>query len=279
MPKKTTFFVLVIFSCIASAGDKAMSQDVFVAGPENHGLRLGLSIKTIRHNDVDVHTVNLSILNCGETDLTLKALWPYENLKGDYCEFLKSQIQIITFPKVLPLMEQTAGPTRKSPQPTLKLEAGAHKSIEWKGYNRFLKPRETFDFYNTTPHLPSKGLYGVRGEAIVVDGQKKRILLVTNEVQVTIGGSINTPKWATGEVVDVYTDSIVVINLGSLHGIGKEDRFVLGVGMVPKWNFFPVKVGVEYTEGKVIPVNNHEKNLANLPSIGCRASLVPDDID
>ena len=73
----------LLFSFVA-ASLQAMPSVNLQAGPENHGLRMQLSITTTSEKGKDVYTVRLDLMNTGQSPVVLVANWPYEHDKGDY---------------------------------------------------------------------------------------------------------------------------------------------------------------------------------------------------
>ena len=128
------------------------------AGPENHGLRLGLSIATARKDSVDVHTVRLDLCNVGKGPVVLVAQWPYEHNKGDCAEFFKSTVAFATHPEVQPESGQPGPGKRTSPQPERELKPGECLTIQWQAKGRRLK---TEDCFTTAPYFPRTGFMAV----------------------------------------------------------------------------------------------------------------------
>ena len=230
-------------------------------GPQNRGLRLRLSITTAREKDSDVHTIRIELLNEGKGPVILVGQWPYEENEGDYAEFLKSQVKFVTYPEVQPPSAQTEGSSRKSAQPQREIKPGESLAVTWTATGHRLKPERCFDVANTTPILATNGLYGVRASIVVITKDKRRVLLVSNEQQVSVGGSMELPKFATARVVWAHPDDRVVgIGLGSDQRIQTGDTFVVRWGLQASWGVRITKVGDWYAEGPVETIHREERD-------------------
>jgi hypothetical protein len=257
-------------------GASALGQEPAGAGPKNHGLRLKLTLATTRPRGVDEHTVRLELFNVGTRAVTLVADWPYEGL-GDYAEFLRSEISFITFPEVQPEGAQTAGAFRSSPQPRHTLQPGKSLTVRWTARGPRLKPEACFDEANTSPHFPADGLYSVRGQLVVRTAEGGRILLVSNDQPVMVGGSARLPKHATAEVVETDAASKTCrISLGSDHGLTRGDVFLLRYGLAASWQLTLTQVEASGAVGTVQLI--HRTDGAGIPAFpkeSWLATLVP----
>jgi hypothetical protein len=228
---RTVPLLLAAFLALAAAAPAAEPP----LGPENHGLRLGLHIARSEKDGADLFRVTLRIRNAGPP-VTLVADWPYEDLRGDYAEFVKCNVDFLTFPEVSPAVLRTAGPRRASPQPTRHLERGEEFVVSWTASKR-LKPPGTFELENTTPDFPVPGRYGVRARLLVRTDEGRRILLASNEVPVPVGGSDRMPPAATGRILEARPRrGTVLINLGSDQGIRRNDTFLAFWGQEASWH-------------------------------------------
>lgn len=222
------------------------------AGPENHRLRLKLTISTARRDGIDTHAVRLDLFNVGKQSVTLVGKWPYEHLPADYAEFLKSEVAFLTFPEVHPSGAQTAGAMRTSPQPRCEIKSGETLSVTWTAHGPRLKPEDVFDRANTTPHFPSDGLYGVRAQFTAITATGERILLTSNDQPVPIGGSTHMPKYATAHIIAADpANKTARINLGSDHGLEKGDVFFTRYSLAAGWRLTLTQVDPASAEGTV----------------------------
>jgi len=251
-------------------------------GPENHGLRLGLSIRTTRFGDpeptTNVYVIRLDLFSSRKQLILLVADWPYEELKGNYAEFVKSAVAFLSFPEVQPSSTRTTGAARKSPQPKCTLKPGEHLLIKWETIDAF-KVRDIFDSENKKPLFPSAGLYGVRIRVLLVTDAGERILLTSNEQQVPVGGSVAMPKYATAQVVSAYPEKkIATINLGSDHGIAKGDTFLIKWGLQASWRLTITNVHEQFAEGAVKTLHS-EGGMPAFPPEHWMATLEPPDLE
>jgi hypothetical protein len=243
------------------------------AGPESHGLRLRLMVDTKVEQGADLHAVRLDLLNEGRKPVTLVAQWPYEGDTGDYAQFLASEVAFVTFPEVVPDSAQTGGSMRQSPQPEYKIAPGGSLTLSWKARGRRLK--ET-DYYNNTPYFPTRGLYGVRARIVVMTKDGKQVLLTSNPVQVSVGGSKAMPKWATGRLVSVQPEKKTAsINLGANQKIAKGDVFVIRYGFQASWRLTVTSAGPWLAEGTVETVHHAGRDTPQFPREQSMATLVP----
>jgi len=252
------------------------------AGPENHGLRLKLTISTQRVVGNDTHSVWLDLINVGTQPITLVAQWPYEQLRGDYAEFLKSAVTFLTFPEVQPPGAQTGGTARTSPQPRHVIKPGQTLTAAWIAHGPRLKPEHCFDYHNTTPEFPTDGLYSVRAKITVLTADGQRILLTSNEQPVPVGGSTRTPKYSTARVVASDPNRKTCrIDLGSDHGLEPGDVFSIRYGLLASWRLRLSKVQDQGAEGLVedsCRAEGRDVPAPAFPERGFVATLVPREI-
>ena len=253
----------------AAAGQAGATDE----GAVNQGLRLRLSVTTTVEKGIDVHSVRLNLLNVGAAPIILVAHWPYEENKGDYAEFFKSEVGFLSFPEVVPESAQTAGSVRTSPQPEQEIGPGGSLTVGWTAKGCCLKEK---DHQNTTPCFPSDGLYGVRARIIVVTKDGKRVLLVSNEQPVVVGGSLQIPKYATGRVVSGQPDKkAVTIDLGSDQKIEKGDQFMIRWGLEAAWRVTVTEVGTWFCEGAVEVLHHSGRETPLFPETVSIATRIP----
>lgn len=262
-------FLLCFF---IAASLHAMPSGSLQAGPENHGLRMQLSITTASESGKDAYTVRLDLMNTGQVPVVLVANWPYEQDKGDYAEFLKSEVMLISHPEVLAETAQTGGEWRISPQPEYEIKPGARLTVEWSSTDRRLKPK---NYPNTSPYFPTDGLYGIRAKFLAVTKDGKRILLTSNEQPVPVGGSVEMPKYATARIIRVDPEKkTAAINLGSDQRIEKNDKFSLRYGTLGCWHLTITEVDEGLARGTVETIKREGEDVPLFPKKDWIASLM-----
>ncbi len=274
--KRTFFLYLVVSACLfMSQFTYGTSSDDIIAGPENQGLRMKLHIKNADGEKADVYKVSISLINVGTTPVILVALWDDEKEKGDYSEFLKKQVSLISFPEVCVHSAQTEVPQeRTSPQPTLVIKPDYSVSVEWITAPRLLKPE---GYYNTIPDtFPSDGLYSIRAGFLAVSKGGKRILLYSNDYQLAVGGSTKLPKFAVAPIVQCDpANGKVLLGLGSDHQIKPNDKFTTGA--FGRWEILITEVEDTTSTGLVRILRRDPifENEPVFPKVGRSAALVP----
>ena len=248
---RTMLFVPFIF-CVSVALAEAATADAGTGlpepGPENAGLRLRLII--IPDAQGDSKTVNVELLNSGPKAVTLVGDWDYEENDGDYAAFFQKRVGLATYPEVQPESFQTDGREREAPQPEYELASGKSLSVSWKTQGNQI--RRDSPFPGTSPVFPSPGLYGVKATIVVITKEGKRILLVSNEQPMMVGGVYTLPKYATARVVRAHpNEELVMIDLGSDHRIEKGDTFVIRCGLHASWRLTVTNVGTWFSKGTI----------------------------
>lgn len=259
--------VLLVLVCFSS-GYSALPEP----GPENHGLRLRLSITSEGSKTEDIHTVQLNLINTGKNSITLTAKWLYEQNTGDYGEYLKSEVMLISFPEVVLAAAQTAGSLRSSPQPKQVLKSGESLMVKWQVIGPHLKPQ---GYYNC-PTFPADGLYTIHAEFTTTIENEQDILLISNPQQVSIGKSTQMPKYATARIT--FSDPAAKtagINLGALQNIEVGDTFFIKYTAEAGWRLRISAVHLTYSEGIVEPIANpSESNTPLFPDLNWVARLM-----
>ncbi|MDI6783705.1 MAG: hypothetical protein QME64_06375 [bacterium] len=263
------FIVLIILFSFSSVYGALLQP-----GPENQGLRLRLTITSLWQEKEDTHTVRLDLLNVGKDTVTLVAHWPYEQDTGNYAEFLKSEVMLITHPEVHPDSAQTGGAMRTSPQPKQILKPGETLTIKWQVKGPRLKPK---GYYNTSPIFPSDGLYSVRAEMTFVLENKQEVLLISNPQQISIGRSIKMPKYATAHIIlSNPTIKTVRIDLGSIQKIETGDTFLTDYFPYAAWRLRITEVYPSFSEGSVETIaHTGESRVPLFPELHWVATLRP----
>lgn len=250
--------------------------DQTAAGPENAGLRLRLSIETLKEGTAPDWNVRLELLNVRKAPVVLVGQWPYEEDTGDYAAFLRSTVSLLSYPEVEPESAQTAGRSRESPQPQQEIKPGASLVVQWQAKGRCLKANLS-EAINTAPSFPSDGLYGVRAKIVVVTKDKHRVLLTSNEQQVAVGGSRQMPKYAVARIVSAdAAQKAVTIDVGADHKIAEGDVFSIRWGLQASWRLRVAEVGPWYAEGPVETVHRADgPDVPRFPQVNWGAALVP----
>jgi len=216
-------------SCLFLVALGAASRaEVPIAGPENEGLRLRLCISSAEHQDSGLlHRIRLEVLNSAAEPVTLLGQWADEN-DGDYTAHLRSAVGFVTFPE-LPRAptSQTGERARKSPQPEYTLGPGETLAVKWEVPDS-LRCLDRKRFY---PRFQFVGLYGIRARAVLQRKNGERVLLISNEAQLAVGGSSKLPKFSVGRVVHAdQGPQTASIDIGSDHRVEVGDVFWLRRG-------------------------------------------------
>ena len=275
--KRISFLSLMVLVCFAVPQyTYGTSPHEIIAGPENQGLRMNLHIENVDEKKADVYKVRISLINVGTTPIVLVAQWDYEEEKGDYCEFLKKQVEFTSFPEVRQDSAQTASRSgRTSPQPTLEIKPVDSVAVEWVTAPRRLKPQ---GYYNTTPTtFPSDGLYSVRARFLAISKHGKRILLYSNDHQLAVGGSTALPKFAMARIIQSdATEGNVLLNLGSDQKIEPNDRFGCSFFPFAYWDILITEVKPTVSTGSVkTRLREPGENIPLFPEAGSVAGLIP----
>ena len=220
--------VLLLMLCICFSFLNDCHRQVSLApelvfGPENGGLRMCLSIKTERSGGQDHFLIKVGIINNNNFNVTLvgDSDATREEFK-DYADYLKWTISFLSFPTILPSLGQTMAPTMVAIQ-KVTIEPHQEYVVSWTTTGNSLKSRNNM---LRSPYFRLPGLYGIRASMVFTTDENKKILLYSNEVQVSIGGSNKLPVIATGHVLYVDTLSkLVSIDLGAIHGVVVGDVF------------------------------------------------------
>jgi len=222
-------------------------------GPENGGLCLRLIITPER--DVGSHMIAVELQNTGPKVVTLIGEWDCEEDRGDYEAFFAKRVAFSTCPEVQPESFQTAGRERHAQQPRYKLAPGKSLVVSWKAQGDQI--REDSPFPGTTPVFPGPGLYGVRASIVVVTKEGGRVLLISNEQTMAVGGVRSLPKYATAHVVSTAKDkNLVTLDVGSDKKIAKGDTFVIRWGLQASWRVTVVKVYPWGSDGSVVRLHH-----------------------
>lgn len=154
----TAFLVgaLVEFAFFAEA-EPALPEP----GPERGGMRLRLMVSPEPQLTNEAYRVRLDVLNVTDQSITLVAEWPHENDRGDFSEYLESEVSIETFPEIIRWMGQSWVGHRESPQPQYTLDAHKTLTLEWTTVGKRLKNKVTHILYTKNPIFPTDGLYSV----------------------------------------------------------------------------------------------------------------------
>ena len=145
-----------MFLCCARA-EPALPEP----GPENSGMRLRFVVTPEKHGTNESYNVRLDLLNVTDKPITLEADWPYEQDRGDFKEYLESDVSIETSPEIIRWMGQSWVGERESPQPRYKLEAHKTLTLEWTSAGGRLKNKVTHILFTRNPIFPTDGLYSV----------------------------------------------------------------------------------------------------------------------
>ena len=249
------------------------------AGPENGGLRLRLIIEQAADAKNDERKIRLELMNVSDKEVELVAHEFYEE-DGDYADFFRSDVVFDTFPPVMQDSAQTTGFERKSPQPRLTLKPDESLTDEWKESGRRLKmPDGMLDaHYNKAPTFPSVGLYGVKARITVVTAKGKRLLLVSNEQQLSVRGSKSMPKYAVARIVSTNEEmESLSIDLGSDKGIEPGDKFTTTYNLGTSWRITIRNVSSIHAEGTVEPIHRADRpDVPTFPVKGAMATLIPE---
>ena len=193
-------------------------------GPEVDGLRLGLKIATTREADVDLHDVTLTISNETTGTVTLVGDWFEKSDKGDFSDWMRRRSVFECEPIWPILTAQTMWSGEfEGRQPQISLPPGGDFSASWHAEGVHLKPR---DCINTYPALVDDGLYIVRANFTATGADGRSTKLVSNDVPVSIGGSLGLPKRGLCRVksFDLFA-GVVILDSGALEGIAVGDEF------------------------------------------------------
>ena len=90
-----TSCIATMFLCCARA-EPALPEP----GPENSGMRLRFVVTPEKHGTNESYNVRLDLLNVTDKPITLEADWPYEQDRGDFKEYLESDVSIETSPAI-----------------------------------------------------------------------------------------------------------------------------------------------------------------------------------
>lgn len=264
MKKRLHIHLPALILCYLFSFAYSASADELIAGPENHGLRMRLLISNAEEGSPDVYRVHIDLLNVGKEPVVLAARWVYEEEQGDYLDFLKKEISFVSFPEVMLDSAQTGGSWRKSPQPECEIEPGKSLQVEWVSAPRRLKPQ---GYYNTTPTFPSNGLYGVRAQLLAMSKDGQRILLTSNEQQISVGGSTKMPKHAVAHIIECDPENKKVrLDLGSDHRIELNDKFDTIYFPIARWVITIVEVQDTTSTGSVEGILRDAPVDANVPT-------------
>jgi hypothetical protein len=249
-----------------------------VWGPENQGLRMNLNIQSADKNQPDVYKVVIKLINVGKESIVLIAKWDFEEDKGDYNEFFKTNVVLTSFPEVRVHSAQTMAQTKRhSPQPTLEIKPGKVASFEWITAKRLLKPK---DFYNTLPDIfPNDGLYGIRARFLANTKQGNRILLYSEEFLLPVGKSSSLPKFAIARIVQSNPDqNTVLLDVGSDQKIEPNDVFEYVYFPAASWEIRIMEVNDTVSTGLVKLKGRDPQASGSVPAFppaGGFVSLVP----
>ena len=274
MKKPIPVCLMVLLSCFVFQIAYGASPPGIVWGPENQGLRMNLHIENVDGNQPDVYKVGIRLANVGSTPIVLAAQWDYEEEKGDYREFLKRGVELTSFPEVKVESAQTAGSIRTSPQPTFEIKPGDSVAVEWVSAHRHLKPK---GYYNTTPaEFLSDGLYSIRAKFLANSKNGNRILLYSNDCQLSVGKSTAMPKFAMARIIQADpTKGTVLITLGSDQKVEPNDRFECIFFPYAVWEILITEVNPNSSTGSVKTIAREpQENVPAFPRVSDVATLL-----
>lgn len=275
MKKQILVCLTVLLLCFVFQPAYGKSLHSLVWGPENQELRMNLYIENADSNRTDVYKVGIRLTNVGTTPIVLVAQWYEEEEKGDYCEYLKRSVELISFPEAPQSTAQTAMRSeRTSPQPTLEIKPGDTVAAEWVTARRYLKPQ---GYYNTAPTFPADGLYSIRARFLAVSKQGNRILLYSNDCQLAVGGSTMMPKFAMARIIKSdANEGKVILDIGSDQKIELNDKFKCSIFPYIYWDILITEVKETVCTGsvKIKSMTTENVKVPTFPEVGSKAVLV-----
>ncbi len=221
MPRWTVLLLVILGQ---SAAHPAMADECLDFGPAVDGLRLGLRIVTTRETGEDFHAVTLSISNETTGTVTLEGRWFEKTEGGTYGDWMRRRSVFECEPKWPILTAQTMWSGEfEGRQPQVSIPPRGEFSASWSAEGIHLKPR---DCYNSYPGLRDDGLYMVRANFTATRADGRSTKLVSNDVPVSIGGSLGLPKRGLCRVKSFDPEAgVVILDSGALEGIAVGDEF------------------------------------------------------
>lgn len=253
---------------IANAADSATPEP----GPIERGLRIRLIVNQ-RAASEEGYEVQLDLLNTSDRSVTLRTNWRY-NDEGEVKDYLEAATSIECVPPVAAWSGGVAVGQRTSPQPEYVLKAGEVLTAQWKTDGKFLKNRVTNANEVQNPVFPFPGLYSVHARLDVITPDFT-VRLRSNEQLVSVGGSLEMPRYTLGRLMHVTAaERTAILDLGSLHKIAVGDQFSIGHPKSEHWSMTIKQVEPSYSIGdvKVLTRGNYP-NRAEVPAVGMEAAL------
>ena len=141
-------------------------------GPENSGMRIRLVVNPGTGGTNETYHVRLDLINVTNKPIRLMGNWQHESERGDFKEYLESDVSIETSPEIIGWMGQAMVGHRTSPQPEYTLKAQETLTLEWTSVGRKLKNKVAHILETKNPTFPTEGLYSVHASI--------RLCLATN---------------------------------------------------------------------------------------------------
>jgi hypothetical protein len=238
----TARFVLLFLLLLSMQGivSAARGGSPVEAGPENGGLRLRFTVRSLPRSGEEAFDVQLDIINTTEKPITLLTGWESTE-PGDVKQYLTAAANIETTPRLARLRGATGFlAERTEPQKQQVLGPQETLTLQWQTARRTLKNESLF--FSANPEFTQPGLYSVHVNLNVITGSGT-IRLRSNEQLVSIGGSRSQPKATCSEILKVSPDrSKAEIDLGTFDKVAVGDRFDISSKLF-SWRLTITEVG------------------------------------
>ncbi|MHC4502729.1 MAG: hypothetical protein ACYTFI_05430 [Planctomycetota bacterium] len=270
MASALVLFVSLCGSGVSYCGEKGTLPD---PGPASHGLRLRLIVTNPKPGEEEVHRIRLEVLNVGKAPVVLVAKFVYER-GGDYAAYLRSAATFTTVPEVLSYTGQTAGRSRKSPQPEARIEPRGSLVSEWEIKGRM------FHSGGWELTIPTDGQFLIRAHVTVKTKAGEHVRLWSNEQPFVVGGVDTAPRQCVAKIWWVQREmNSVHLDVGAVDGASVGDVFRTYVPMRGRWDLEVTSVDRERSVASVLKHSYYEDNrrIADVPGKDTKAALVPDD--
>jgi hypothetical protein len=261
MRNRTFVIVGAVLTCgllvgylAARLNSPTLTEKPAPAGPENRSLRLSLRVMPRKETGEYGFNVRLVLSNVGEKAVVLVPLAEDRLLfsvlkEKTFTGYLKQRVFFRTFPETQ--AEAVQMPGEELPPLRARLEPGSELVMEWRSAPGHLTegPSEA-----SRGRFPVPGLYTLRAEMLLESEVEGLFWVISNPVQVSVGGSTELPRSTLGRVRSVFLDeNVATINLGDLQGVRKGDVFRVDVSKMPSWRLQVVSSNRLGSRCKILP--------------------------
>lgn len=130
-------------------------------------MRLRFVVVPERKGTNETFQVRMDLINVTDQPIKLLGDWPSDHFKGDYKEYLESDVSILTEPSLMNWVGQAQVSPRNNSQPEYTLGAKEVLTLQWVSLGRRLKNKSIHHFTTQNPRLPTDGLYSVRASVLL----------------------------------------------------------------------------------------------------------------